>query len=183
MNVDADGRVRVDGPLTFATVSVRLADVASVVEAGAPRFGDALIQGRPGVLVALLGQYGATTRSVTLAVERALDALRPVFEREGITLYPGLQRPATFIEAALRNLRGSLLLGGMLVGLVLFLGGYAINLMGAADTLVVDGQEHVGVRTNERVAHEEPAALFHVVEMRLFILYVTVLLEKKPSFP
>ena len=28
MNVDADGRVRVDGPLTFATVSVRLADSA-----------------------------------------------------------------------------------------------------------------------------------------------------------
>ena len=101
-------------------LTVRLADVARVVEAGAPRFGEALIQGRPGVLVTMLSQYGANTMEVTQAVERALDDMGPVFEQEGVTLYPRLHRPATFIETALRNLRWSLLLGGVLVALVLF---------------------------------------------------------------
>ena len=101
-------------------VTVRLADVARVVEAGAPRFGEALIQGRPGVLVTMLSQYGSNTLEVTQAVERALDDMGPVFEQEGVTLYPRLHRPATFIETALRNLRWSLLLGGVLVALVLF---------------------------------------------------------------
>ncbi len=117
VNPDLLGQVEV---ATRAGVIVRLADVASVVEAGAPRFGDALVQGRPGVLLTLLGQYGANTREVTLAVEQALHDLRPVFEREEITLLPGLHRPATFIETALRNLRSSLLLGGVLVAAVLF---------------------------------------------------------------
>src|SRR5262249_7185683 len=101
-------------------VTVRLADVARVVEAGAPRFGGALIQDRRGVLLSMLSQYGANTLEVTQAVEQALDEMRPVLEQEGITLYPRLHRPATFIETALRNLRASLLLGGVLVALVLF---------------------------------------------------------------
>src|SRR5207302_1491862 len=44
-----------------------------------------------------------------------------VFEKEGITLYPRLHRPATFIETAIRNVKTSLGLGGILVGIVLFL--------------------------------------------------------------
>ena len=101
-------------------VNVRLADVARVVETAAPQFGDALVQGRPGVLLTLLGQYGSNTLEVTRALERALAGMHPVFEQEGVTLYPRLHRPATFIESALRNLRWSLLLGGGLVALVLF---------------------------------------------------------------
>jgi CzcA family heavy metal efflux pump len=101
-------------------VSIQLADVAHVVEAGAPRFGDALIQGRPGVLLTMLSQYGANTLQVTHALEQALADMGPVFAKEGIELYPRLHRPATFIETALRNLRWSLLLGGLLVSLVLF---------------------------------------------------------------
>ncbi|HME73787.1 MAG TPA: efflux RND transporter permease subunit [Myxococcota bacterium] len=99
---------------------VRLGDVARVVEAGAPKFGDALVQGRPGVLLTMLSQYGANTLEVTRAVERALGELRPVFDREGVTLYPGLHRPATFIETALHNLRSSLFLGALLVAVVIF---------------------------------------------------------------
>lgn len=102
-------------------LSVRLKDVARVVEAPEIKFGDALIQGQPGVLLATASQYGANTLEVTLAVEKALAELKPVFEKEGITVFGRLHRPATFIEAALKNMRHSLFLGGVLVAVVLFL--------------------------------------------------------------
>ena len=105
-------------------VAVRLGDVARVAAGAAPRFGDALIQGRPGVLLTLLSQYGSNTLEVTQAVEQALAGMQPLFAQQGIAIYPGLHRPASFIEASLRNLRRSLLLGGLLVAFVLlaFLG-------------------------------------------------------------
>src|SRR5690348_5497298 len=102
-------------------VSVRLKDVARVVEGGEPKFGDTIIQGRPGVLLAMASQFGANTLEATVAVEGALAELKPVFEKEGITVYPRMHRPATFIEAALRNMKHSLALGGILVAVVLFL--------------------------------------------------------------
>ncbi len=102
-------------------VPVRLRDVSTVAEGSAPKFGDALVMGRPGVLMTMASQYGANTMEVTVALEKALADLTPVFAREGITLYPALHRPATFIEASLRNIRHSLLLGAALVALVLFL--------------------------------------------------------------
>jgi CzcA family heavy metal efflux pump len=102
-------------------LSVRLKDVANVVEASEPKFGDAIIQGRPGVLLATASQYGANTLEVTLAVEKAMAEMKPVFQKEGITVYGRLHRPATFIEAALKNMRHSLVLGGILVAVVLFL--------------------------------------------------------------
>ena len=102
-------------------LSVRLKDVARVVEAGEPKFGDTIIEGRPGILLATASQYGANTLEVTLAVEAALAEMKPVFAKEGIQVYPRLHRPATFIEAALKNMRHSLILGGILVAIVLFL--------------------------------------------------------------
>ncbi|HTL66079.1 MAG TPA: efflux RND transporter permease subunit [Lacunisphaera sp.] len=102
-------------------VPVRLRDVATVTAGAEPKFGDALVQGRPGVLLTMTGQYGANTMEVTAALEAALAELRPVLTRAGITLYPALHRPATFIEASLRNIRHSLLLGAALVAVVLFL--------------------------------------------------------------
>ena len=102
-------------------VSVRLKDVARVVEGAEPKFGDTVIMGRSGVLMTMSSQYGANTMEVTKALEAALDEMKPVFEKEGITLYPRLHRPATFIETALRNMKHSLALGGILVAVVLFL--------------------------------------------------------------
>lgn len=102
-------------------VPVRLKDVAAILQGAEPKFGDTLIMGRPGVLLTMSSQYGANTRDVTLALEAALAELQPVFEREGIRLYPRLHRPATFIETSLDNMRHSLLLGAALVAAVLFL--------------------------------------------------------------
>jgi CzcA family heavy metal efflux pump len=102
-------------------VSVRLKDVATVVEGAEPKFGDTIIMGRPGVLMTMASQFGTNTMDVTTDLEAALAEMKPVFEREGITLYPRLHRPATFIENAIRNMRHSLALGGILVAVVLFL--------------------------------------------------------------
>lgn len=101
--------------------SVRLGDVAHVVEGAEQRFGDALIMGKPGVLVTMLSQYGANTMDVTRGVEAALEEMKPAIEAEGITLYPRLHRPATFIEYSIGNLEESLLVGAVLVAIVLFL--------------------------------------------------------------
>jgi CzcA family heavy metal efflux pump len=106
---------------TVGGAPVRLRDVARVVEAPEPKFGDTLVQGRPGVLLTMSSQYGANTLLVTRALEAALEKMKPVLDKEGIQLLPRLHRPATFIEAALKNMAHSLLLGAAFVILVLFL--------------------------------------------------------------
>ena len=53
--------------------------------APALRSGDALIMGKPGVLLSLASQYGANTLTATLAVEKALAILRPRSKAQGIT--------------------------------------------------------------------------------------------------
>ena len=99
---------------------VLLRDVADVVEAPAPQFGDTLVMGRPGSLLTLASQYGANTLQVTLAVEAALADLRPAIEAQGVKIYPAMHRPATFIETALGHIEVDLLIGAVLIVLVLF---------------------------------------------------------------
>jgi len=106
--------------------SVRLEDVAAVVVAEEMKFGDALINGRAGVLVTLDSQYGANTLDVTHQVEQALAEMQPLMKAQGIDYVPNLHRPATFVEIAVHNMRNSLLLGGALVAVILFL--FLLNL-------------------------------------------------------
>ncbi|MBY0508866.1 MAG: efflux RND transporter permease subunit [Rhodospirillaceae bacterium] len=98
---------------------VRLSDVADVLNAASPKFGDALVMGRPGVLLALSTQYGANTLTVTRDVEAALAELSPSMEAKGIAVYPALHRPANFIETALEGVRNDLLIGAFLIFIVL----------------------------------------------------------------
>jgi Cu/Ag efflux pump CusA len=102
-------------------LSVRLKDVARVVDGAEPKFGDTVVMGRWGVLMTMSSQYGANTMDATKALEAALGEMKPVFEKQGIKLYDRLHRPATFIETALKNVKHSLALGGILVAVVLFL--------------------------------------------------------------
>jgi CzcA family heavy metal efflux pump len=102
-------------------IPVRLSDVAAVQIAPALRSGDAIIMGKAGVLLSLASQYGANTLTTTLAVEQALASLRPALDAQGITVYPGLHRPANFIERALDDLKKSLLIAGVLIFVVLYL--------------------------------------------------------------
>jgi CzcA family heavy metal efflux pump len=95
--------------------AVRLGDVATLREGAAPRFGDALIAGRPGILIETSTQFGANTLEVTRALEQRLDALAPVLAKQGVQYHPALLRPASFIESAIEKLRNSLAIGAVLV--------------------------------------------------------------------
>src|SRR5882724_4832902 len=104
-----------------AATPLRLRDFATVTDGVAPKFGDTLIMGRPGVLLNLSSQYGANTLIVTRALEAALAELAPALRSRGVTLYGGLHRPANFIETALAGIRLDVVLGAVLITLVLFL--------------------------------------------------------------
>jgi len=119
---DLETAVVVSGP----GARVTLGDIARVVDAPAPKYGDASVMGRPAVLLTLSSQYGANTLSVTHAVENALAELTPALEARGISIYPALHRPANFIESALAGIRMDLLLGTILITAVLL--GFTRNL-------------------------------------------------------
>ncbi len=100
---------------------ITIGDVADVKELPALKSGDALIQGKPGVLLSLASQYGANTLDTTRAVETALARLTPALGKQGIEVFPRLHRPANFIEEALASLQRSLVIAAVLILAVLFL--------------------------------------------------------------
>jgi CzcA family heavy metal efflux pump len=100
---------------------LRIADVATVRDDAAPRFGDAIIGGRPGILVETSTQYGANTLDVTHDLEQRLETLAPELALRGVQYHPALLRPASFIESAIAKLRNSLLIGAVLVVVLLLL--------------------------------------------------------------
>ena len=100
---------------TRAGQPVRLGDVATVLEGSEPRFGDALIGSKPGILIETSTQFGANTLDVTRALEERLDAIAPALAKQGVDYHPALLRPASFIESAIEKLRNSLAIGAVLV--------------------------------------------------------------------
>jgi CzcA family heavy metal efflux pump len=102
---------------TRAGTSVRLADVAQVDEAFPPPIGDAVINGKTGLLLIVEKQPWGNTLEVTRRVEAALEELAPA--TPGMEYDPAIFRPATFVERSLRNLGEALGLGCILVVLVL----------------------------------------------------------------
>lgn len=110
-------------PLTATpgALPAHIGEVADVVDGPGPILGDALIMGRPGVLVAMSSQYGANTLEATHAVEAALRELEPALKAQGVRLYGGLHRPANFISSALSGVGDDLVIGAVLIAVVLFL--------------------------------------------------------------
>jgi CzcA family heavy metal efflux pump len=99
--------------------SVVLSDVATVTTAPEPGISAALVDGKPGVLLMVGAQVGVDTRAVTARLEAALDELRPVLQREGVSLRTDLFRPANFVDVATGNVMQALAFGGVLVVIVL----------------------------------------------------------------
>jgi len=101
--------------------TVRLGDVAKVVEGAAPSISAAAINEETGVYLSIQGQLGANTHGVTQSIERALQEIKPSLTAENIVLHEGLFRPANFIEVAIKSVRTDIIIGSTLVITVLFL--------------------------------------------------------------
>ncbi len=134
--LQSEGQAATAGELAHSVVlqqqsaNLTLGDVAHVAVGAAPRLGAASIMAQPAVMLMISAQYGANTLNVTRGLDLALRALRPALAHQGIQIDSTLFRPARFIDTALRNLRTSLVVGGILVLLVLFL--FLFNLRTAA---------------------------------------------------
>ena len=84
--------------------TLRLGDVADVVEDHQPLIGDAVVDGAPSLFLVIEKFPGANTLEVTRDVE-ARDGGAWRRACPGITVDTSVYRPATFIETALRNAR------------------------------------------------------------------------------
>lgn len=156
---------RVDG------TSVTLQDIATIRYAAEAPIGGAAILGKPGIVMMVIGQYGANTLTVSRDVEKALDELSATLSRQKIRIYSSLFRPADYIVTSVQKLSGHLLLGGAFVVLVLlgflynprtaFISAVAIplSLIGAALVLL-----EFGVNLNIMVLGGLAIALGEVVD-------------------
>ena len=97
---------------------ILLEDIGNVVWDTWPIFGDAVINGGPGLMMIVEKLPWANTLDVTRGVEEAINAMRSGLP--DINIDTTIFRPATFIEQSIDNLTESLLIGAVLVVIVLF---------------------------------------------------------------
>ena len=125
--VNTQGQATTPETLAKATLkhingrTIHIGDIGRVVEGAAPSISAAAINEETGIYLSVQGQLGANTHAVTIAIEEALQELKPTFAREKATLHEGLFRPANFIETAIRGVRTDILIGSTLVITILFL--------------------------------------------------------------
>ena len=101
--------------------NITLGEVSTILYAPEPPIGAAQIGGKPGIVMMVIGQYGANTLTVSKEVEQTLKEFEPVFKNEAVTFYEHLFRPADYIEKSIANLSGHLLIGGLFVLIILYL--------------------------------------------------------------
>jgi HME family heavy-metal exporter len=107
--------VKSDGPR-----AVLLEHVASVTEDAQVKRGDASVLGGPGVLITIVKQPHADTRSVTAAVQAALRELEPSLPAD-VLVEPDIYALRDFIDRGVANVAEALSIGAVLVLIVLFL--------------------------------------------------------------
>lgn len=93
--------------------TLRLGDLGEVLQTAPPLWGDAVIDGGPGLMLIVQKYRGANTMEVTRGVEAAMEEMRPGLP--GIVFDTTIFRPATFIEQSIDNLTTALLIGVALV--------------------------------------------------------------------
>jgi Cu/Ag efflux pump CusA len=115
---------------------LRLGDVATVVAGHQPLIGDALLGGRPGLLLVVEKRPGASALGVTSEVEGALADLRPGLP--GVEIDTRVFRPATFIDSGLDHLAVIAIAAAALVflALVAFLRSWRAVLVGAVSIAI-----------------------------------------------
>jgi Cu/Ag efflux pump CusA len=129
--------------------TLRLGDVAGVVEDHQPLIGDAVVDNGPNLVLVMQKFPEANTLQVTRDVEDAMAALAPGLG--GITIDTRLFRPASFMETALHNVGVGALLALVLVTVLLWvvfwswrvalvsLASIAVSLVAAAYVLYLRG--------------------------------------------
>jgi CzcA family heavy metal efflux pump len=98
---------------------LRIKDVADVVVDHPPLIGDAVIDGRVGMMLIVEKFPWGNTLAVTKGVDAALAEMKPGLP--DLQIDATIFRPATFIDDAIHNLTNSIVLGSLLVLLVLAL--------------------------------------------------------------
>lgn len=98
---------------------VLLRDVATVQTGAALKRGDASLNGQPAVVLMINKQPEVDTPTVTNSVEAAIAELQPTFPAD--VQVTRTFRQANFIDAAIRNVSGSLLQGVAIVSVILLL--------------------------------------------------------------
>ena len=97
--------------------TVRLQDVADVVEDHQPLIGDAVINDGPGLMLIVEKLPWGNTLDITRGVEQAMTDLAPGLS--GIEVDTTIFRPATFVEMSIENLGLAMLLGFLLVVIII----------------------------------------------------------------
>jgi Cu/Ag efflux pump CusA len=92
---------------------LRLGDVTNVIEDHQPLIGDAVSNGPPSLFLVVEKFPGADTLKVTRDVEAAMADMAPGLK--GIAVDTQGYRPASFVEAALRNVGWAALIGFLLL--------------------------------------------------------------------
>ncbi len=101
--------------------SPTLGDVATITEAAQPPIGAAAINGKTGIVMMVIGQYGANTLSTSERLQQTLKAIKPALDQQHITLHSHLFRPADYIQTSVQNLTRHLLIGVVFVTFVIFI--------------------------------------------------------------
>jgi Cu/Ag efflux pump CusA len=115
----------VSTPEELAQVTVQgkknmvLGDISTVVENHQPLIGDAIINGKEGLLLVIEKFPWASTVKVSEAVEDALDKLAPGLA--GVAIDTEIYQPETFIEASGNNVSTGIIISIVVIILLFFL--------------------------------------------------------------
>ncbi len=106
------------GKVVIEGTTLRLSEVANVVEDHQPLIGDAIATNGPGLLLVIEKLPNTNTLDVTKGIEKALEEMKPGLG--GIDINTTIFRPASYIETSMSNISSSLLIGMVLAVLALF---------------------------------------------------------------
>lgn len=100
--------------------SIRIAELATVVEGPQVKRGDSAVNGHPGVILTIQKQPGADTRALTDEIERAIAEIRAGLP-DDVVIDAKLYQQRQFIDYAVANVAEALRDGTILIMIVLFL--------------------------------------------------------------
>src|SRR5688572_8786521 len=133
------GRVQSVDDIGMTVVAVRggipvlLSAVADVRIGAAPKYGDASVNAKPAVVLAVQKQPGANTLELTRRIESELSDMQRTLPR-GMKIHSELFRQADFISVAIENVIAALRDGAIFVVIILFL--FLWNLRATAISIV-----------------------------------------------